>query len=238
MNRRCMRGLYERGDAAGVDARRGGGHDGRASFVCTSTRLDLLTAPQPYHETTHAAPDAHHPITANRTIQPAKRAPRTIPPHRLTNPMARHAPARAHARLADGCSHLPLCCPSAAPCFSSLSSPHAPHTISAARCLRRQYACQKHNNKTNKHKKSHRVFIIIRSGLPINQWSGEMLNSSGSSSAHSASILSSPHPRSTTDTLPLRECSTCAAMCEFATQPTNRDRSASLKDTSELVSRV
>ena len=117
-----LRGLYERGDAAGVDARRGGGHDGRASlFVCTSTRLDLLTAPQPYHETTHAAPDAHHPITANRTIQPAKRAPRTIPPHRLTNPMARHAPARAHARLADGCSHLPLCCPSAAPCFSSLS---------------------------------------------------------------------------------------------------------------------
>ena len=140
-----MRGLYERGDAAGVDARRGGGHDGRASFVCTSTRLDLLTAPQPYHETTHAAPDAHHPITANRTIQPAKRAPRTIPPHRLTNPMARHAPARAHARLADGCSHLPLCCPSAAPCVSSLSSPHAPHTISAARCLRRQYACQKQN---------------------------------------------------------------------------------------------
>ena len=109
----------------------------------------LLTAPQPYHETTHAAPDAHHPITANRTIQPAKRAPRTIPPHRLTNPMARHAPARAHARLADGCSHLPLCCPSAAPCFSSLSlsSPHAPHTISAARCLRRQYACRKHNQK-------------------------------------------------------------------------------------------
>ena len=142
MNRRCMRGLYERGDAAGVDARRGGGHDdGRASFVCTSTRLDLLTAPQPYHETTHAAPDAHHPITANRTIQPAKRAPRTIPPHRLTNPMARHAPARAHARLADGCSHLPLCCPLL---LLSLFTSCAAHHLS--RALPAQAVCMpKHN---------------------------------------------------------------------------------------------